>query len=76
MKSIPRGKGFCRQTDQEFIQFLYIAKGSVAELQSQLYIASDLSYIDKRYFQGFLGSGGVNCNLIGGLIRYLKMGNS
>ena len=29
-------EGFCRQTDKEFVQFLYMAKGSASEVQSQL----------------------------------------
>ncbi len=41
-------EGFERQTDKEFIQYLFIAKGSVAELRTQLYLSVELKYIDKR----------------------------
>ena len=34
-------EGFSRQTDKEFVQFLYIARGSISEIQSQLYVAFD-----------------------------------
>lgn len=41
-------EGFERQTDKEFVQFLFIAKGSCAELRTQLYLASELKYIEKQ----------------------------
>jgi len=47
---IPWGKGFSRQTDREFAQFLYVAKGSVSEVQSQLYVALDLGYLSEGEF--------------------------
>ena len=38
-------EGFSRQSRKEFIQFLFIAKGSAAEVQSQLCAAMDQGYI-------------------------------
>jgi len=43
-------EGYARQTDKEFVQFLHIALGSVAEIQSQFYIARDLGYIADAEF--------------------------
>ena len=43
-------EGFERSNDKEFRYFLKVAKGSAGELRSQLYIASDLGYINQEMF--------------------------
>lgn len=43
-------EGFARKGDKEFNRFLAIALGSIAEVQSQLYVAVDLGYITKKEF--------------------------
>jgi four helix bundle protein len=65
-------EGFSRQTDKEFIQFLYIAKGSVSEVQSQLYIACDVGYLSKEEFDDLYKRADEVAKLISGFIRYLK----
>ena len=65
-------EGFSRQTDKEFTQFLHIALGSVAEAQSQLYIAQDLRYISKEDFNKIYKLGSETARLITGFIKYLK----
>ncbi len=43
-------EGFGRKSPKEFALFLNYTHGSAAELQSHLYIALDLDYIDKSTF--------------------------
>jgi len=43
-------EGFDRGSNKEFIQYLIIARGSVSEVKSLLYIALDLEYITKQQF--------------------------
>ncbi len=39
-------EGTARQTKKEYIQFLYIALGSLSELETQFVIAKEIGYID------------------------------
>ncbi|MFP4473898.1 MAG: four helix bundle protein [Candidatus Omnitrophota bacterium] len=65
-------EGFSRQTNKEFIQYLFIAKGSTAEVQSLLYIAKDANYITNQDFQKFYRHTDITARLISNFITYLK----
>ena len=45
-------EGFGRYSDKEFANFLNIAHSSVCEVQSHLYVALDLGYIEEEIFNG------------------------
>ncbi len=65
-------EGYARQTDKEFAQFLYIALGSAAEVQSLLYTAQDLNYIAKEEFDNIYKLSSEVAHLIAGFIKYLQ----
>ena len=69
-------EGFERGTDKEFIQFLIIARGSLAEVRSQLYVARDLRYVGDGEFNALLGKASEAGRLVNGFITYLRKNSS
>ena len=65
-------EGFERGGNQEFVQFLYIAKGSCGELRSQLYVALDQQHIDQKIADNLLISLKRLSVMIKHLIDHLK----
>ncbi|MGB9823255.1 MULTISPECIES: four helix bundle protein [Thermodesulfovibrio] len=65
-------EGFERGSNQEFLQFLYIAKGSCGEVRTQLYVALDQGYIDKKDFDELLSSAKKLSIMISNLISHIK----
>jgi len=47
-------EGQARRTNKDFIQFLYIAKGGLAELDTQLTISHELGYLKKNKYDMLL----------------------
>lgn len=41
-------EGQARRTRKEFVQFLYVARGSLAELDTQLILSTELHYIPEK----------------------------
>jgi four helix bundle protein len=60
-------EGFERGRASEFHQFLSIAKGSCAELRSQLYVALDANYIPHTHFRQLMFSASEVGQVVGGL---------
>lgn len=65
-------EGFERQTNMEFKQFLYIAKGSSAEIKAQSYAALDLKYITEEDFAQIQQLSTEIAKMLNKFISYLK----
>ncbi len=65
-------EGFIRKSDKEFIQFLFIAMSSAAEVRSHLYVALDQGYIDKTRFDEIYDQADKTGRMISNLIKYLR----
>lgn len=65
-------EGYARDSELEFCRFLAIARGSANEVKTQLYIASDLGYLDQDTFEAAYGRLDRICGMITNFIRYLR----
>ena len=68
-------EGYERSGTNEFIQFLSIAKGSVGEIKTQLYIALDQRYIDGQVFEHLSERLSHIAGMISNLMNYLRRSN-
>lgn len=66
-------EGYERKTDREFSQFLFVAKGSAAEVRSLLYLALDLNYIEEKLFLELKDEVSQISRLISSFIKYLNV---
>jgi four helix bundle protein len=65
-------EGFERGGDQEFIQYLSMAKGSCGETRSQLYVALDQGYISTEQFNQLEVCAQTTTRMIAGFMSYLQ----
>ncbi|MDZ7662789.1 four helix bundle protein [Thiohalophilus sp.] len=68
-------EGIERATDKEKMRFLSIAKGSAAELRTQIYIGMDISYISKDIGTKWIKETKELSAMLVGLIKSIKAVN-
>ena len=65
-------EGFDRGGDKEFVQYLYISKGSFSELRSQLYAGRDAGYLKQADFDAAFELAEETSKIIQGLLNSIK----
>ncbi|MEK7472773.1 MAG: four helix bundle protein [Patescibacteria group bacterium] len=65
-------EGNSRQYRKEFLQFLYLSKGSLEETKYHLLLARDLTYITSKEYGNFIDQCNLVGRLIAGLVKYLR----
>lgn len=65
-------EGFERRSNKEFIQFLFIAKGSSAEIRSMLHLAKDLRYLAADRHEELYNDSTEIAKILSGFIKSLR----
>jgi four helix bundle protein len=68
-------EGFERGTQQEFLNYLFIAKGSAGEMRAQLYVALDTGYLNIETFKYLNGLATECSRLIQSFSEKVKAGS-
>lgn len=64
-------EGLSHKSDREFARFLLMAKASLNEVQSHLYVAFDQSYLDDQDFKHLYALAQTGSKQLAGLISHL-----
>ena len=72
--SIPSNiaEGVGRQSIKETLHFLYIAKGSLNELETQLFLSFDVAYVSEKELKNIFETVTSCKKLLNGFINYFK----
>ncbi len=65
-------EGYERGSNKDFAKFLFIARGSVGEVRSMLYIAKDQKYVSCKQFDDALDLAVRGSQLCWGMIKHLQ----
>lgn len=68
-------EGWGRAATKDYVRFLRIARGSLAEVETQLIIAHRLGYLSERVLQAMLEETTIEGKMLLSLIRSLKRRN-
>ena len=76
--SIPSNiaEGYGRKTTADYIRFLYIAYGSLCELETQIMLAGDLTYIETGKLDNLLSNISEIERMLKALIKVLEEKNT
>ena len=65
-------EGCGRQTPKDTLRFLYISRGSLYELETQLYLSNDLKFFSEESLKNILFQIETCKKLLNGFINYYK----
>jgi four helix bundle protein len=65
-------EGNARQSTKEYIQFLYVARGSLEEARYFAFLAKELGYLRHSEYEDFESKSELVSRLLNGLMRSLK----
>ena len=68
-------EGFERGSNSEFVQFLYVARGSCGEVRAQVIVAFDQKYIDEKQFIKLTENCKSINRMLNSFVLYLKSSN-
>ena len=68
-------EGYGRGTKKDYVHFLHASRGSLYEMQTQLYLAQDLGYVDNDQMATIIADINSCSQLLGALIRSLSEDN-
>ncbi|RNL50266.1 four helix bundle protein [Pedobacter jejuensis] len=65
-------EGCGRNHSKDSIQFFFVSRGSLYELETQIYIASDQNYINETLGKALLSKVEITRKLLSGFIKYYQ----
>ncbi len=76
--SIPANiaEGWARGTDKYFVQFLFVAKGSLAEFETQVEIANNLGFLSSEDYNNLMAASIEIGRMLNSLIKSIKKKDS